>query len=571
MTRSPFRLSSIPLNTLRLCRRAASVVASASLVGALVAGCTVGPDYHTPDAPVPGDWVGPAEASTQPSMTANAPVDVARWWTAFNDPVLDSLIGRAVESNLDLGRAAARVRQARASRTVARSGLFPSVDSSGSYRRSDQGPGDDERRSSINIPDPDGDGDADNDGIPDEDDGTPNGGLGGGSFSTDDGARSFYSAGFDASWEIDVFGGVRRDVEASNAELDAAIEDRRDVLVTLVSEVALNYVDLRSFQRRLAIARSNIDLQRQSAARTERRAGAGFEAGLDRANAISLVASSESEIPSLEGQERQTVYALSVLLGLPPGALLAELSQPPPTDPIPTAPPGVPLGLPSELLLRRPDIRRAEAQLHAATARVGVATADLFPRFSLTGSLGVQGERPGSLTNGNNWQYSFGPSVSWPLFNAGRIRANVAIQSFAQEEALLAYRAAVLIALQDVEIALVNLEKEQQRRVFLAVAAEANRDAVRLSNALYENGLTEFLDVLNAQRSLFSSEDALVQSDRTISTNLIALYKALGGGWEWELEPPPGPESLPVGDPPADAPSPPAPERGDPGPDGEPE
>jgi NodT family efflux transporter outer membrane factor (OMF) lipoprotein len=503
---------------------------SLAAAAALLAGCTVGPDYRTPDAPVPDGWVGADEPATQPSVAAGAPVDVARWWTVFNDPVLESLIDRAVESNLDLGQATARVRQARATRRVASAALLPTVDASGSYRRSDSGPGDEDTSSSFPI-------DTDGDGIPDATS----------TRSFDQGPRSLYQAGFDAAWELDVFGGIRRDVEAADATLRAAVEDRRDVLITLVSEVAINYVDLRSFQRRLAIARKNIELQRQSAAITERRVAAELEAGLDRANAIALVASSESEIPSLESQERQSAYVLGVLLGLPPGALLDELSQPPPTDPIPAAPPEVPIGLPSELLRRRPDIRRADAQLHAATARVGVATADLFPRFSLTGSLGVSGERVGSLTNGNNWQYSFGPSVSWPLFDAGRIRSNIAVQSFSQEEALLAYRSTVLLALQDVEVALINLAKEQQRRAFLDVAAAANRDAVRISNVQYENGITEFIDVINAQRSLFSSEDALVQSDRTIVTNLIQLYKALGGGWEWELEPPRQDPAMPGG------------------------
>jgi multidrug efflux system outer membrane protein len=481
----------------------------------LATGCTVGPDYQTPETRLSDQWASRdvTGASTQPTLRGEA-AEVAQWWRVFDDPVLDSLIARAAADNLDLAQATARVRAARASRGVASAAIFPNADVSGSYRRSDSGPGDDgDNTTTVPV-------DTDGDGIPDS---TSTRSFG------DEGPRSLYQAGFDASWEIDVFGGIRRDVEAAGAEFRAAVEDRRDVLVTLLSEVAINYVDLRSFQRRLAIARRNIELQRQSAAITMRRVEAEFENGLDRANAISLVASSQAEIPSLEASERQTVYALSVLLGREPGELLAELSLP---GDIPAAPSDVPIGLPSDLLRRRPDIRRADARLHAATARVGVARADLFPRFSLTGSLGVSGERPGSLTSGDNWQWSFGPAVSWPLFDAGRIRSNIAVQSASQEEALLAYRSTVLVALQDVETSLVALTKEQQRRLFLAEAAAANRDAVRLSNLLYENGLAEFLDVINAQRSLFSSEDALVQSDRTIATNLISLYKALGGGWE---------------------------------------
>lgn len=489
-------------------------------------GCTVGPDYRTPGTKLSDEWASRdiTGASTQPTLRGEA-ADVAQWWRVFNDPVLDSLIARAAADNLDLAQATARVRAARASRGVASAALFPNVDVSGSYRRSDSGPGDD-GGNEVTVPI-----DTDGDGIPDS---TNTRSLG------DQGPRGLYQAGFDAAWEIDVFGGIRRGVEAADAEIDVAVEDRRDVLITLVSEVALNYVDLRGFQRRLAIARKNIDLQRQSAAITERLAVAGFQAGLDRANAISLVASSEAAIPSLEASERQTIYVLGVLLGREPGEMLEELSLP---AEIPAAPAEVPIGLPSDLLRRRPDIRRADARLHAATARVGVATADLFPRFSLTGSLGVSGERPGSLTSGDNWQWSFGPSVTWPLFDAGRIRSNIAVQSASQEEALLAYRSTVLLALQDVETSLIALTKEQQRRLFLADAAAANRDAVELSNALYENGLIEFLEVINAQRSLFSSEDALVQSDRTIATNLISLYKALGGGWgQPGAMPPPPPQ-----------------------------
>ena len=506
-------------------RTSRRVALCASVGAALLAGCTVGPDYRTPDAPVPEGWASEdvAGASTRPTLATAAPADVAEWWRVFDDPVLDSLVERAATGNLDLGQATARVRAARASRGVATAALFPTVDASTSYRRSDSGPGDEDDDDGGGIPVPI---DTDGDGIPDS--------TGVRSFGGDEGPRNLYQAGFDASWEIDVFGGIRRDVEAATAELDAAVEDRRDVLVTLLSEVAVNYVDLRSFQRRLAIARRNIGLQRRTAEITRTRVGIGFQSALDAVNADALVASSEAELPSLEASERQTVYALSVLLGLPPGALVEELSQPAAGDEgsLPAAPPEVPIGLPSDLLRRRPDVRRADALLHAATARVGVATADLFPRFNLTGSLGVQGERPGSLTSGDNWQWSFGPSVTWPLFNAGRIRANVAVQGASRDEALLAYRAVVLLALQDVETSLVALTKEQQRRSFLADAAAANREAVRLSNQLYEIGQTEFLEVLNAQRSLFGSEDALVQSDRTIATNLISLYKALGGGWE---------------------------------------
>ena len=377
-----------------------------------------------------------------------------------------------------------RIRQARAARAVAASGLWPSVDASASYRRSRSG------------------------GV---------------------GSADLYQAGFDASWEIDVFGGVRRSIEAANADIAVAIEDRRDVLVTLLSEVALNYMDLRGFQRQIIIARRNLETERRSLDLTRRRAAGGFVSGLDVANAEAEVASNESRIPLLEQNVQQVIYSLSILLGREPAALLDELTM---VAPIPATPPAVPIGLPSELLLRRPDIRRAEAQLHAATARVGVATADLFPRFSLTGSLGTSGSQPKNLVDWDHRFWSIGPSVSWPIFNAGKIRAGIDVQTAIQEETLVAYRSTILSALGDVENALIAYAKEQQHQASLNAAVTANRRAVDLSTQLYTQGQTSFLDVLLAQRSLLGSEDALVQSERTMATNLIALYKALGGGWQ---------------------------------------
>jgi NodT family efflux transporter outer membrane factor (OMF) lipoprotein len=230
----------------------------------------------------------------------------------------------------------------------------------------------------------------------------------------------------------------------------------------------------------------------------------------------------------LEASERQIIYALGVLLGREPEALVAELDA---HKPIPGSPPEVPIGLPSDLLKRRPDLRRAEAELHAATARTGVATADLYPKFSLTGSFNQSSGTFGKLLDGQNNLWSIGPGVSWPLFDAGRIRANIAIQNELQEQSLLAYRGAVLSAWQDVENALISHAKEQERHRALSDAVAANRKAVDYATTLYKQGNTDFLNVLNAQRSLFAAEDALVQSDRTLTESVISLYKALGGGW----------------------------------------
>jgi NodT family efflux transporter outer membrane factor (OMF) lipoprotein len=300
-------------------------------------------------------------------------------------------------------------------------------------------------------------------------------------------------------------------------------------MLTLVSEVAVNYTELRTIQRELVIARENLVSQRRSTDITRQKFETGFVSRLDSVNAEALVATTESLIPLLEANARQVIYAISVLLGREPGALLQELTA---EAPIPPTPPEVPVGLPSDLLRRRPDVRRAEANLHAATARVGVATADLFPRFTINGSLNFNGRTVKEMANWDNRSWSFGPNVSWPLFDAGRIRANIEVQSAQQEQALLAYRSVVLLALQDVENALVAYAAEQQHRASLAEAVAANRRAVELSTTLYGAGQIEFITLLTAQRSLLSSEDALVQSDRSLADNLIALYKALGGGWE---------------------------------------
>jgi multidrug efflux system outer membrane protein len=443
----------------------------------LLAGCKVGPNFTPPQTPVPNEWVGPVP----PPPTA-AEQDLARWWTVFQDPNLTSLIERAIQSNLDLQLAEARVRQARAARGVAASGLGPTVDATGSYRRT------------------------------------------GTAAVTSD----LYQAGFDAIWELDIFGGIRRNIEAATATLEATEDARLNTLVTLTAEVALNYIDLRAFQEQIAIARRNLKAQQHSAELTRQRFQGGFVSGLDVANAEAQVASTAAQIPILEQAAQQAVYSLSLLLGLEPGALLTELTPP---EAIPAAPPTVPVGVPSELLRRRPDIRQAEAQIHAATAQIGVATADLFPRFSLTGDLSTQGSKFSSLTDWSNRFWSIGPSASWTLFATGRIRSNIEVQKALQEQSLIVYRQTVLTALQDVENALIASAKEQEHYKLLTEAVAANRRAVDLATKLYTQGQTDFLNVLQAQGALYASETALTLSTRTLATNLVALYKALGGGW----------------------------------------
>ncbi|MGN6627024.1 MAG: TolC family protein, partial [Tepidisphaeraceae bacterium] len=338
-----------------------------------------------------------------------------------------------------------------------------------------------------------------------------------------------YQIGLDATWEIDIFGGTRRAVEAAADDLAAAVEDRRDVLTTLVAEIARDYLQLRGLQQRLSIARENLATQLDTLGLTQSRFKAGFVTELDVARAKTQVAETTAILPPLEAQIRQTIHALSVLVAQEPDALTSELTT---TLTIPTPPPSVPVGLPSDLLQRRPDIRRAERQIAAANARVGVATADLFPKFSITGSLGLDSSHARNLFAWDSRYFLFSPGVSWNIFDAGRTQANIAAQTEQRQQLMLAYQNAVLQALKETEDALVNYATEQTRHAALSEAVQSARTSVNIARQQYEQGVIDFLVVLDTQRDLLSAEDALVQSDETIATNLVALYTALGGGWE---------------------------------------
>jgi NodT family efflux transporter outer membrane factor (OMF) lipoprotein len=318
-------------------------------------------------------------------------------------------------------------------------------------------------------------------------------------------------------------------VEAAKAQLSTAEFGRRDVLVTLLGEVARNYVDLRGCQKRLAIANQNIEAQENSLAITQNRFTNGLATDLDVQQAKTVLATTRAEVPTLEGAIQTTTHRIEVLLGQQPGTLQTELAE---AAPIPAQPPQVPVGLPSELLLRRPDVSRAERQLAAATANIGVAKSDLFPKFYLTGSVGSESISSSDWFTSGSRFWSVGPTVQWRIFDAGRIRANIKVQNARQEQALAAYEQTVLMAFEEVENNLVLYAKEQVRRRSLEDAVKSSEDSLHLANQLYANGLSNFINVLDAERSLYQAQDALVQSDRAISANLIALYKSLGGGWE---------------------------------------
>ncbi|HXG50191.1 MAG TPA: efflux transporter outer membrane subunit [candidate division Zixibacteria bacterium] len=472
--------------------------AVAWMAGALaLAGCAVGPDYRRPETPLPARWGNASE----PGISMES-ADLARWWTAFKDPVLDSLVERAVRSNPDLRLAEARIREARATRAATAAGAWPGVDVSGSYTRSRSSEHGSVSRSQGNAT-------------------QPSQSLGV--------EQDLFRTGFDASWEIDFFGRVRRSVEAADALIEATVEDRRNALVTLLGEVARSYVDLRGFQQRLAVTRANFKAQQDTLELTRVRFTAGLASDLDVARAESQVNTTAAQIPVLEAAIKQAAHRLDVLLGSEPGALWSELSKEAPT---PTLPPEALVGLPSELLRRRPDIRGAERRLAAATAQVGAATADLFPRFSLTGAFGLQSVSASDWWSAPSRFWSIGPTLRWPVFDAGRIRANIEVRNAQQEQALRQYEKTILTALEEVENALVSYAREQARHRSLLAAVAANRRAVEMANELYLRGLNDFLNVLDAQRSLYAAENDLAQSRAAMASNLVALYKALGGGWD---------------------------------------
>ena len=380
------------------------------------------------------------------------------------------------------------MREARAQRGISQADLFPTLDASGGASR---------KRTSA---------------------------------STYSGAEyNLYSGGFDAGWEIDVFGGLRRSVEAAQADLEASEADLRDVLVSLTAEVGLNFLEARTYQTRLNVALDNLRAQKETFDLIKSRFDAGLSDELALQQARYNLEDTRSQIPKLRTGLSEALNRLAVLLGKQPGAVHSLLD---PAQPVPVAPPTVAVGVPAEMLRRRPDIRKAERQLAAQSARIGVATAELYPKFSLAGSIGQEATNSGVLFKSANAYWSLGPSFSWRIFDAGSIRRNIEVQDARQEQYLFAYEAAVLSALSEVENAITSFVQEQLRRDRLAAAVDAAQKAEQLARAKYQAGLVDFSNVLDAQRSLFSYQDQLATSAGTVTSDLITLYKALGGGWQ---------------------------------------
>jgi multidrug efflux system outer membrane protein len=452
----------------------------------IITGCvTVGPDYARPDIPVYKDWH--AQLNGDLNTKEMEAQTLAAWWTTLSDPKLSELIEHAATGNIDLKKAQAKVREARASRKVAIAGLYPTVDATGAARRT---------RSSEET--------------------------GGGMTS------NLFSVGFDSAWELDIFGGVRRSVEAAQANLQASQEDLRDVLVSLFAEVALNYVDVRTYQARLAVAEANLKSQEETHQLTVWRNQAGLSDELAVQQARYNLENTRSTIPTLRTGLDKAMNRIAVLLGEQPGKVHGELQN---QEPIPVTLLNVAVGVPADVLRRRPDIRKAERDLAAQTAKVGVAVADLYPKFTFSGSIGLEALSSGKLFSSGSRTNSFGPGISLPIFAGGAIRQNIEVQSALQEQYLVAYETTVLNALEEVENALVAYAEEQNRRQALIDATTAAKQAAELAKSMYESGLKDFGDVLDAERSLLSFEDELAQSEGAVTLNLIRLYKALGGGW----------------------------------------
>lgn len=469
-----------------------------------VSSCTVGPDYEAPDftvETVPDQWRTTVETEMEADTT-----DLEMWWVSFNDSLLTDLIRRSEFGNLDLQAAVGRVAEARAIRGQAKGGFWPDIVLDGAYRY---------QKLSEN-------------GLQGAQAGQPGdeGGEGGVSPLAD--PFDSWMLGLSLSWEIDLFGRIRRTVEAADAQLQASVEDYRDVLVTLYAEVGSAYVDARAFQTRLEFATQNVLAQENSLELTRDRFNAGLTSALDVAQAEQNLAQTRSTIPALEIGLEGSLNRLAVLLGEAPGNLHDELQAhaglPEPDD-------KVAYGIPADLLRRRPDVRQAERLLASQTARIGIATADLYPTLSIGGSVGLESLDVDDLADGGSGFFNIVPKISWPLFTGGKIRNRIRAEEARTAQALAAYEQTVLRALEEVQNALVAYGQEKIRRDRLLEAVNASQRAVDLVETQYLSGLTNFQNFLDSQRSLFRQQDELAQSAGQVVDNLIGLNRALGGGW----------------------------------------
>ncbi len=499
-----------------------------ALTSPLLAGCMVGPNFERPAvaAPAAYDRVTGVGAPSRPAQT---PV-VTDWWTLFGDPTLTSLEGRLADANLDVKVATARLLQSRAQRRVSGAREYPSFGAAGSYYR--------ERASPNGILSLMGTGAA----ATQQQSAAGAAPFGVSSLSGSDGSPPYdlWQAGVDTFWELDLWGGVHRGVEAANAVLEETLEDRRAVLLSAQAELARDYIDLRASQTLLSITQHNLDVARDSVRLTRLRFEQGVVTNLDVADAQAQVATIEARLPPLEARRDLLINALGLLLAEQPGALADELSL---TGAIPRLPAEVPVGLPSELARRRPDIRRAEAELHRTTAAIGIAKADFYPSISLSGSLGTQALALSNLGSWASHQFVLGPSISLPFFQGGRLKGMLALRKAEQQEAAILFQQTVLKAWHEIDDALSAYDAQQRRCDRLAEAVRHDRVALELAQRRYREGAIDFLNVLSVQRALLDAESDLAASNGQGANDLVILFKALGGGWETAF-PEPGTQSL---------------------------
>jgi len=446
---------------------------------------TAGPKYTPPEMQTPSAWQKETAGVTSDKQSEQE--ILAKWWTTFNDPVLTGLMERAVAGNLSLKQALNNIKQARIQRGITDADRFPTVNATGSAGRT---------------------------------------------YSKDmmgdfTGNNSF-SLGLDASWELDLFGGVKRSIEAADANVQATQESYRDALVSLLAEVALNYIEARSYQSQLSVAESNIKTQEETYNITQWRYQAGLTTELDVENASKNLEQTRAQVPSLQSSLEQAKNRIAVLLGSAPGAVDSELEE---YKPVPVAPKEIAVGIPADLLRRRPDLRKAERDLAAQTANIGVAEAERYPKISLSGNIGLSALTLGKLFNADSLSTGASSGISWPVFNAGKVMKNIEIQYATQEQKLIVYKAALLTALEDVENAMTAYSHDLVRRESLKKASKSAEQAAEVSRAQYSSGLIDFQSVLEAESTQLSLQDSLAQSDARIISDLISLYKALGGGW----------------------------------------
>lgn len=466
--------------------KANAILALIAVLAAGLSGCMVGPDFETPEADMPEKWSNEADAKSITDIGVPrkmTPEELATWWEIFDDPVLTSLIKRSFEGNLSIRIAAERIAQARATLGVTQSGFFPSVDVNAGMS---------ENGHPIDV------------------------------------TSTSYRMGATAAWEIDVFGGVRRGIESAAADYNAAIANKAAARISVAAEVAQNYFTYRCVQHEILITRSNLETQKGTYRATLARQKSGFVSKLDTVRAAAQVDSTSAQLPVLERELKLTRHALEYLLGLKTGALEKELSD---VGPLPALEKYIPISVPAELLERRPDIIAAEYKLHAATAKIGNARADYYPKFSITGNISYEAPKIGNIVQNQYGSWSVGPNVSWNIFQAGKTVYNVKLQEALTREAGVNWEDAVLTAIKEVEDALVSAEKERARIEHLNRMVENYRKAFELSRELYTQGEIEFIDLLEAQRSMLSSAQNQVLSRKDFIGYIIMLYKSLGGGW----------------------------------------